>query len=381
MKRKTLLTAMIGFTLSLSSPGSCEEMGALLQRVSSPDLQIGAVQTADVPSPEGQEVELTVEQRAMLIEASMTLEADMVEQLRRQTAQWALTNTPDEVNKLLAERIIELAGSDKYRNLFGDPSEQRPGMPQAWQETVRAFQGRAQPDAAPVENPSRQQIMEALSAKTQDSAAVQSAGSAEEVYKAHRAAFVQVCRKFSDVDQQGDGFPRAILGILQAETNFGQGCDRSRSGTCGVPSPVSRAMNGAQRNAAFRISAKGMFGPWKATTAPASSAGAAGLCQFLPGTAEMHLAAFQRNFGGGTPDIFSFDGCIPMVAIYLKDYLDHHGGSRSGTENAIRAYNGGAGFNANNKETMGYHAKVTKSMRAQTGVPQTCRDVLESAGP
>ena len=385
MERKTFLAAVIASLLTLSLPGACEELGAVLERVSSPDIQVDALRdaarAADVPPvPQARDVELTAEQRAMLIEASMVLEAGMVEDLRKQTAEWAKTNSPEKVNELLHERIIELAGTEKYRSLFGDPSDNRPDMQRSWRETVNAFQSRSLPDAAPVQNPNHQQIMAALSARPQDSAAAESSGSAEEVYKAHKATFVKICQKYSDVDKQGEGFPRAILGILRAETNFGQGCDRSRSGSCGSPSPVSRAMNGAQRNAALRIGAKGMFGPWQATTAPASSAGAAGICQFLPGTAEGQLAAFRRDFGGDGPNLFGFDGCVPMVAIYLKDYLDKHHGARSGIENAVRAYNGGAGFNPNNKETKGYHATVVKSMQAQAGVPQTCREILAPAG-
>ena len=83
MNTGTLLPVLIASVLALSSPGSCAELGGLLERVSSPDIQVSAIKTAEVPAvPEARDVPLTVEQRAMLVEASMTLEADMVEQLR-----------------------------------------------------------------------------------------------------------------------------------------------------------------------------------------------------------------------------------------------------------------------------------------------------------
>ncbi|MFA5141010.1 MAG: hypothetical protein WC728_17420 [Elusimicrobiota bacterium] len=339
-----------------------------------------AIRDKEVPKVSGKEVPLTTEQKALLIEASMKLEEDMVQELRKLLAEWQRTKTPEEAARLLREAIELMGRSEKYKELFGDPSVPDPEQPDVWEETTRAMERRCQPGAPGVQNPDRRQITEALGRQGQDSASVQSAGSAQEVYEKHKALFAQVCEKYAGVDGQGAGFPRAILGILYAETNFGAGCDRASSPSCGSPSPVSKAMNGAQRNAAFRVGAKGVFGPWSATTGPASSAGAAGFCQFLPGTAEMHLPAYQRDFGGGAPNLFSFEGCIPMIAIYLKDYLDSHSSRRPGIENAVRAYNGGAGFKEGNSETSNYHRKVTGSMRAQTGVPETCREVLAQKG-
>ena len=339
-----------------------------------------AIRDKEVPKVSGKEVPLTTEQKALLIEASMKLEDDLIQELRKQLAEWRRTKSPEEVERLLRELIEQLGLSEKYKELFGDPSTQDPEEPDVWEETVRTIGRRASSGAPAVRNPDRRQIAETLDRQGPDSASVQSAGSAQEVYEKHKALFAQVCEKYAGADSHGAGFPRAILGILYAETNFGAGCDRARSPSCGSPSPVSKAMNGAQRNAAFRVDANGVFGPWTATTGPASSAGAAGFCQFLPGTAEMHLPAYQRDFGGGSPNLFSFEGCIPMIAIYLKDYLDNRSSRRPGIENAVRAYNGGAGFNANNSETSNYHRKVTGSMRAQAGVPETCREVLAQKG-
>lgn len=382
MTSMRLWAFLAGAVLLSPSPASGLDLQALRERVPDSDVPTAGVQAAEAPAiDESGAVPLTPDQEAILIEASMVLEKDLVAGLRKQALEWRRTYDSEQVEELMKARLQELSSQGRFKSLFAIASAQAPGAGIVHDRTVDAYLSRARQGTDPVVNPSREQIAQQLKAQAQDSAGVESAESAQEVYDGHKEAFVKVCRAFEGVDKQAQGFPRAILGILHAETHFGKGCDRARSATCGTPSPVRHAMNGAQRNAAFRIGAKKMFGSWAATTAPSSGAGAAGLCQFLPGTAEQHLKAYQRQFGGDAPNLFSFDGCIPMIALYLKDYLDSGAGRRRpGIENAVRAYNGGAGFKANNRQTRGYHQKVTASMRAQTGVPQTCQEVLQSAG-